>query len=69
MIVKIGDIVETEFGKGPVVAITKQWLIHARLKEDDEICVYLPDNDVWVPAEFGTVDVNKSAEIDLPIVS
>ena len=68
MKVGIGDIVETEFGRGPVVAITKQWLIHSRENEDDEICVYLPDNMVWVPAEFDSEHVDKKSTIDLPVM-
>jgi hypothetical protein len=64
--VKVGTVVESEFGKGPVIALTKTWLIH---NDEDgiEICLYLPDNHVWVPADFSEPDVSKSEEVELPV--
>jgi len=32
MIAKVGDVVESDFGRGKIVAITKEWVIH----EDDD---------------------------------
>lgn len=56
MIVKRGTIVETDFGIGPVIAVTKTWLIH-QAQDGTEICIYIPDGGVSVPAEFdGAVD-------------
>lgn len=33
-VVRVGSIIESEFGVGPVVAITKEWIVH----EDDGGC-------------------------------
>ena len=54
--VRRGTIVQTDFGTGAVVAVTKDWLIHMN-EEGREVCVYIPDNWICVPAQFdGTVD-------------
>lgn len=64
MRVKRGDIVESEFGIGPVLAITKEWIIHKAGKS--EACLYIPDGGVWVPAEFGGEDVDETATAEIP---
>ena len=56
MKVKIGTIVVSEIGQGPVVAITRDWLIH-KDEKGIEMCVYLPDSPVWIPADTSTPDV------------
>lgn len=65
MIVKRGDIVGSDFGIGAIVAITKSWIIHLN-ERGEEICVYLPENMVYVPAEFSIIDVpeENTAELD-----
>lgn len=40
---RIGTVVQTDFGIGPIVAITKEWLIHHDEK-GREVCIYLPFN-------------------------
>ena len=64
MIVKRGTIVESDFGYGPVVAVTKSWLIH-QTEDGTEVCIYIPDGGVSIRAEFdGAVDVPDS-EVEL----
>ncbi|WP_436517356.1 hypothetical protein [Ekhidna sp. To15] len=36
MNIRIGDIVESDYGKGAIVAITKQWIIHNNSLNNDE---------------------------------
>ena len=48
MIIHIGDEVHSDFGHGPVVALTDEWVIHEN-QNGDEIAVQY--SDVWVPAE------------------
>ena len=48
MIVKIGDMISSDYGTGKIVAITKEWIIH----EDEygaEMAV--PIRETWLPAE------------------
>nr|WP_305910497.1 hypothetical protein [Methylomarinum sp. Ch1-1]MDP4523255.1 hypothetical protein [Methylomarinum sp. Ch1-1] len=56
MKIKRGVTVQTDFGVGPVVAITKDWLIHLDEK-GREICVYIPDHTISVPADIDSMDV------------
>jgi hypothetical protein len=62
--VKIGTVVESDFGTGPVVAITKEWLIHLN-QRGKEACCYLKDNDISIAADFSVPDVNKDAETEI----
>lgn len=58
MIVKRGDIIESEFGKGKIVAITEDWIIH---KGGDREFALLRGNDMWwVPANAPKEDVDDS---------
>lgn len=64
MLVKRGTIVETDYGYGPVVAVTKYWLIH-QAQDGTEICVYIPDGGISVHAEFdGKLDAPDN-EVDI----
>lgn len=64
MKVKRGMIVQTDFGKGEVVAVTKTWLIHNN-EDGDEICVNHEADWVGIPVEIDGVDVpDNEIEID-----
>ena len=56
MKVKRGDIIASEFGQGPIVAITKDWLIHLQ-EEGEEVCIYKPHNNYWIPVDADEVDI------------
>lgn len=55
MKVKIGDIVESEYGKGKVLAFTKRWLIHDNSEDSEnpdpeqEYACFFGDTAVWIP--------------------
>lgn len=53
MKVKVGDVVCSEFGKGPIVAITKEWLIHVDEAQEvkREFALSLSDDLIWIPCE------------------
>ena len=57
MKVKRGDIVETEFCTGPVVAITEHWVIVKDEKRGQEYAVIRGENYIAIPAEFDGIDV------------
>lgn len=48
MEIALGDEVHSDFGYGPVVALTEEWVIHQN-RSGDEVAV--PYEDVWIPAE------------------
>ena len=58
MKISIGTIVESEFGRGPVVAITKDWLIH-EIFSNKEVCIHIPDGGIWIPIDFDTPEDNE----------
>lgn len=64
MIVKRGDVVASDFGTGPVVAITKEWVIH-RIENGDEVAIHRENNWVGVPAQFPEEDVDENAELEV----
>lgn len=50
MEVTTGDIVQSEFGTGKLIAITKEWIVH-EVEDGSEVAV--PKNgEVWVPAQI-----------------
>ena len=50
MKIKVGDIVETDFGYGPVVAITDKWVIH-KIGQTEEVAVSIGDNPIYLKVE------------------
>lgn len=58
MKVKRGVVVQTNFGIGKVVAVTKEWLIHLR-EDGSEVCVFIKDNWIGIPAEIDEIDVTE----------
>lgn len=64
MIIKVGDRVCSEFGCGPVVAITKEWVVHEN-EYGNEVCLCLKYDAVWISPtgyEQGS-DQTKTMEI------
>lgn len=64
MKIKRGTIVQTDFGIGPVVAITREWLIH-NTENGSEICVFIKDNWIGVPAEIDGADIPEDRELEI----
>jgi len=49
MFIRIGDVVSSEFGTGPVVAITHQWIVHLSKNGEEQAVQH---DEIWIPAEF-----------------
>ena len=47
MIINIGDIIASEFGEGPVVAITKDWVVHD-CGNGSEAAIPKDDGQFWI---------------------
>jgi len=63
MKIKRGTIIESDFGKGPVVAITKSWVIHED-KHGKEYALLAADDTFWIPAEVDGVDIPIDVELE-----
>lgn len=50
--IKVGDMVESDYGKGKVLAVTNQWLIHDNSlnNRDDEFAILITDESVHILA-------------------
>ena len=48
--IKVGDVVESDYGKGKVLAVTNQWLIHDNSlnNRDDEFAILITDESVQI---------------------
>ena len=64
MIVKRGDVVESEFGRGKVVAITRAWVVH-EIENGSEVAVPRGMEPISVPADFPEEDVDATATAEL----
>ena len=61
----IGDIIESEFGSGKVVAITDQWIVHEIDGGKSEVAIARGEQPYWVTAEPGHTGTKYSfAETD-----
>lgn len=60
MIVNIGDVIESDFGKGKIVAITKEWIVH-ECGDSHEAALSIDDRSFWVPAEPGEQGTAKES--------
>ena len=62
----IGDVVESVFGKGPIVAITDEWIVHDTGDGHEAALPKQPDGQWWVPVtDFGANGtLHQSLEID-----
>lgn len=51
--IKIGDMVESDYGKGQVLAITDQWIIHnnSLKNRSDEFAVLISDDAIQIIEE------------------
>lgn len=61
MKVKLGMIVESKFGSGEVLCISKKWVIHndsVNGNPSDEYAIYIEDELIWIPVD--TLDKNDS---------
>lgn len=65
MKVKLGDLLECEFGKGHLVAITSQWAIIRDPKDGGEYAIHLADNWISVPAEFDGETKSEKTELEI----
>ena len=58
MIVKIGDMISSDFGTGKIVAITKEWIIH-KDEEGAETAALI--KETWLPVEVETTPENRGS--------
>ena len=68
MKIKVGDIVESEFGCGKVLATTKRWTIHddsGNGRPEDEYAVFLTDGLTLVPIDDPEENDSISKEIEV----
>lgn len=63
-VLKVGDEVESEFGRGKVVAITKEWLIHEN-KSGDEVALTRDDDTFWIPVTDFEIGGGQDLQIDV----
>jgi len=63
MKIKVGTVISSDFGTGPVVAITKEWLIHIgggglefALGRDDEY---------WIPKNEDDHEIGGGQELEI----
>ena len=50
----IGDTIESEFGKGPIVALTNEWVIYSTEDGHEAALPIPPNGQWWIPADdFG----------------
>jgi hypothetical protein len=61
--VKRGDIIESEYGIGPIVAITKEWIIHTG--KDREYALYRGNDAWWIPAKAPKEDVDETVTVEV----
>ena len=65
MIVKRGDVIESEFGKGKIIAITEDWIIHETTGKSIYQVAISRGNDMWwVPADAPKEDVDDNVTAD-----
>lgn len=64
MIVKRGDIIVSNYGRGKVVAITRTWVIH-EVEDGDEVCLQRGLEPMWLDADFPEEDVDATATLDV----
>lgn len=66
MIVKRGDIIESEFGKGKIIAITTNWIIHETKGGGSYQAAIARGEDAWwVPADAPNEDVDGSMTVEV----
>lgn len=61
--VKRGDIIESDYGRGPIVAITEEWIIHKG--KDREYALYRGNDFWWVPSTAPKEDVDESVTVEV----
>lgn len=67
MKVKLGMIVESEFGIGKVLAMTKKWVIHddSINGRDEEFAIYLPNQPISIHLESPDEPDSEIKEVDI----
>lgn len=65
MKVRVGTVICSDFGTGPVVAITKQWIIH-QIDKGSEVCLSREDDFFWIPDSGIEIGGGQDMEIELP---
>lgn len=63
----IGDEIESDFGRGPIVAITNEWIVHDTGDGHEAALPKDPDGRWWIPiTDFGPAGtLHSSAEVDV----
>jgi hypothetical protein len=68
MKIKLGMIVESEFGKGEVLAFTSKWVIHNDSENgnpDEEYAVFHEDTPVFIFIELPKKPESKISELEI----
>lgn len=64
MKVRVGTIIESDFGRGPVVAITKEWIIHQG-DGAEEYCLLRDEREYSIPVTEHEIGGGQDGEIDV----
>ena len=62
--VRVGDVICTDYGTGPIVAITKEWIIHKSDMGDDASEVALSRNDEFWSLPDDSLEVGGGQELE-----
>lgn len=67
MKVKLKDIIESEFGIGPLVAVTKQWVIQdiGQNGSVEEVAIHRKASHISIPAEIPQDNIGGESYIKL----
>lgn len=64
MKIKVGTEIESEFGRGPVVAITKQWVIY-EVADGDEMALCIGEQEFWIPVTEREIGGGQERELEV----
>lgn len=65
MRISIGDVIESEFGIGPVVAITNEWIVHDTGDQHEAALPIPPNGQWWIPAITDCENATLHSSIDV----
>lgn len=65
MKIKRGTVIVSEWGRGPVVAITKEWIIHLDVQSDTEFALSITSDNFRIPIEIEGPDLPPDKELDI----
>lgn len=63
MMVRVGTVIGSDFGVGPVVAITKEWIIHES-EQGSEFAISRDDDTFWIEPTGIEIGGGQDLEIE-----